>query len=556
MFFLDSDDWLEKKAIEKLVLKSNITNADIVIFPFFSYDEDKNIIVDNAWGSKLNFRKELYNKIFSYNDLTSKELISDKSLVVAWNKLYNRNFLLKNKLKFPENLRYEDNPFYYESIIKAKKIAVLNEKILYYRVNRNNSLQSSDYDNKNINDIVPIMKKINNIFIENKIESKYYNSFLEYQESEFLWRFELMNRNCENFLKEIKKYNSEEIFKSFLKRINYKTDVKKYSKNKNPDITVIIPVYNTDKYIEECILSIINQTIKNIEIIFIDDCSTDNSNKIIINYALFDKRIKLLHNTVNKGPGYSRNKGLDSAHGEFVIFMDPDDMYYKDNVLETLLMAVKENKVSIACGNIGVIDSNYRNSNQILTYNGFNVKENRIYDFKEYNIWPSWGFTRCIFNIKLINDNNIKFPEIYNYEDPIFFTKAMIKAKKFVGVPEIVYLYRYIPKKRKVCFKNIEETLDSTDSLLNVFKTNELEINYKFEYEHLVNYCFETVIDYIREKQEKYDILFDKVNNILLNIDENMLKSTNYPIYKNIKEMKISWKSKIKKIIRKIIRYE
>ena len=55
-------------------------------------------------------------------------------------------------------------------------------------------------------------------------------------------------------------------------------------------------------------------------------------------------------------------------------------MYYKDNVLETLLMAVKENKVSIACGNIGVIDSNYRNSNQILTYNGFNVKENRIYD--------------------------------------------------------------------------------------------------------------------------------------------------------------------------------
>ena len=163
------------------------------------------------------------------------------------------------------------------------------------------------------------------------------------------------------------------------------------------------------------------------------------------------------------------------------------------------------------------------------------------------------GFEEVVI---LINDNNIKFPEIYNYEDPIFFTKAMIKAKKFVGVPEIVYLYRYIPKKRKVCFKNIEETLDSTDSLLNVFKTNELEINYKFEYEHLVNYCFETVIDYIREKQEKYDILFDKVNNILLNIDENMLKSTNYPIYKNIKEMKISWKSKIKKIIRKIIRYE
>ena len=95
-------------------------------------------------------------------------------------------------------------------------------------------------------------------------------------------------------------------------------------------VSVIIPVYNTDKYLSHCLDSLINQTINKIEIICVNDCSSDNSKEIIKEYALKDKRIILVDNKIKHGAGISRNIGLNIAKGDYVFFMDSDD-YISNN---------------------------------------------------------------------------------------------------------------------------------------------------------------------------------------------------------------------------------
>ena len=99
-----------------------------------------------------------------------------------------------------------------------------------------------------------------------------------------------------------------------------------------PKVSVIIPCYNTEKYLKECLDSVINQTLKDIEIICINDGSTDNSLEILKEYAQKDERIKLIDRE-NKGVAKSRNEGIRKVTGQFVCFMDPDD-YYKFFVLQ------------------------------------------------------------------------------------------------------------------------------------------------------------------------------------------------------------------------------
>ena len=102
-----------------------------------------------------------------------------------------------------------------------------------------------------------------------------------------------------------------------------------------------MPVYNSEKYIKKSIQSIKNQTLKEIELICIDDCSTDNSLKVIKDFQEKDERIKRLNNKQNKGPGESRNRGIEKAKGEFILFVDSDDWLEKE-ACEILYKKAKE----------------------------------------------------------------------------------------------------------------------------------------------------------------------------------------------------------------------
>ncbi len=542
--FLDSDDWIDVNAYLELYNVAEKNSNDIVIFPFYSYDEKAEKVLKKSWGSQLAFDKKLFTGVFNYQEIASEDFISDKAPVVAWNKLYNLKFLKSNNLLFPENIRYEDNPFYYECMIKAKRISLLSKKLLYYRINRADSLQASSYDNKNVLDIVGIMKIINEMLNANDVNSAIKSTFLKYMLNEFHWRYELMDTYREEFVNRIKNSISENEFMEFLKITNYKYknfNIKNYEAVKKPKISVVVPVYNVEKYIEDCIKSITEQTLKEIEIIFIDDYSLDASIKIVENYAKYDKRIRIFYNSSNLGTGLSRNTGLREAKGEFVSFMDPDDLYASKDTLERMFTCAKENSVLAVCGNIRLVDDDYSYDDldyETGTYNGYNVVDDGLLTFNEYNVWPSWGFTRFIYNLKLIKEKNIYFPNARNYEDPLFFVNFMINIDKFYGISDNVYLYRQVKKIRKSNSDSILETLLSIENILEIYYEKQLFIHYAYEYKNLINFINNNCLSYIKNRRKQYKEIIMLINEILEKVNHKIIyENCDYNIYKSFKEI-------------------
>ncbi|BBA52809.1 putative glycosyltransferase [Fusobacterium varium] len=114
-----------------------------------------------------------------------------------------------------------------------------------------------------------------------------------------------------------------------------------------PLVSIITPVYNAEEFLEETILSVLNQEYVNWELILIDDCSSDKSNEIIEQYLKKDKRIKYLKNKKNSGPAITRNNGINISKGNYIAFLDSDDLWYKDKLKNQInFMLEKDLKIS------------------------------------------------------------------------------------------------------------------------------------------------------------------------------------------------------------------
>lgn len=188
-------------------------------------------------------------------------------------------------------------------------------------------------------------------------------------------------------------------------------------------VSVIIPVYNTEKYLEKCLDSVCNQTLSDIEIICIDDCSTDNSLNILKEYAHRDRRIKLIKFEENKGPAVARNLGITEASGEYIAFLDSDDYPEKSDFYERLYNSAIENDADITKGA-------YKNSDDGYVDETINKKI-----LQDKNNFCS-TYCSAIFRHNFIKKNEIKFPELKDMEDPVFAFKCALNANKVEVVPE------------------------------------------------------------------------------------------------------------------------
>jgi len=206
-------------------------------------------------------------------------------------------------------------------------------------------------------------------------------------------------------------------------------------------ISIVIPVYNVEKYLRECLNSVINQTLQDIEIICIDDGSTDSSLQILQEYAQNDSRINIIKN-YNQGVAISRNIGINEAKGEYICFIDSDDYYPSSDVLEILYKNAKEQNVFICGGELAEFNNDDYKLKQEFSkeQRGFLFEKNELIRYIDYQF--DYGFYRFIYNSEFIKTNNIYFPNYKRFEDPPFMVKAMILAEKFYAVHKIVYAYR------------------------------------------------------------------------------------------------------------------
>lgn len=208
-----------------------------------------------------------------------------------------------------------------------------------------------------------------------------------------------------------------------------------------PRVSVIIPVYNTEKYLRECLDSVINQTLRDIEIICINDGSTDNSLEILKEYATKDERIKIIDKK-NEGVATARNIGIKRTSGEYVIFIDPDDYYPANDILEILYNKTIENQVNICGGEFAC----FTNSNPTLvqdfgnSFEGYLFPQEGLINYIDYQF--DYGYHRFIYNREFLIKNKIFYPKYKRFQDPPFFVNAMICAGKFYGVHKISYAYR------------------------------------------------------------------------------------------------------------------
>lgn len=240
----------------------------------------------------------------------------------------------------------------------------------------------------------------------------------------------------------------------------------------NPLISVIIPVYNAEQYLKECLDSVINQTLKDVEIISINDGSTDNSLSILQDYARKDDRIKILDKK-NEGVGKARNDGILNSCGEFVIFMDPDDFYPTADILETLYSAAKKHDVLICGGEFSHYRDGVLYQDFSASFLGYLFDHDALIEYKDYQF--DYGYHRFIYNRKFLVNNNIFYPNYKRYQDPPFFVNAMIQAKKFYALHKITYGYRIGHNNVKWTKEKVYDNLCGLYDVLEYAARNKLE---------------------------------------------------------------------------------
>ena len=212
---------------------------------------------------------------------------------------------------------------------------------------------------------------------------------------------------------------------------------------KEPFFSIVITAYNTEKYIKQCICSVINQKLGNCEIIIVDDCSSDNTVKIA---EEFSNRVKIIKSQSNMGVWHSRNQALNIARGDYVFFLDGDD-WIADNALDLAYKELSKNGVDVLFCPYVVF---WQNKNKYRYFNPkYRLKKlrklKRPFDKKTpAKILYSTNYEVCtkFYKRSFLLENNIKFKELKYAEDLPFYYEVLFFAKSFSYLKKPCYFYR------------------------------------------------------------------------------------------------------------------
>lgn len=192
-------------------------------------------------------------------------------------------------------------------------------------------------------------------------------------------------------------------------------------------VSIIIPVYNVENYLEKALESVCVQTLKDIEIICINDCSTDNSIKILKKYKAQDERIKIIHLKQKHNPGFARNLGISNAKGDYLMFLDSDDWLAK-------------NACEIAYNHINNSKADVSSFNYYIYYE--KIGKIKLKDCENKSLFFAGIVWKNIYNTSFIKNNNILFGNVHVGEDNIFYIKSIMLANSITFINKPLYYYR------------------------------------------------------------------------------------------------------------------
>jgi len=231
----------------------------------------------------------------------------------------------------------------------------------------------------------------------------------------------------------------------------------------HPKVSIIVPVYNVEKYLAKCIDSILVQTFTDLECILVNDCSTDTSPKICEDYAMQDSRIKIIHKKNNEGLPLARKTGFENSTGDYIQFVDSDDWIEPDMTKKLYTSAIN------SCADIVTCDF-YIDSTEGYKY-GFQIIDTD-------NNFNNFGFIHCCYTVNKIFRKNIirsiNFPLKGNFEDRVITQQAIFYAKKIVHVPYPLYHYiiRQGSMSREISIVKYAEWRDNILLTINFLRKN------------------------------------------------------------------------------------
>ena len=305
----------------------------------------------------------------------------------------------------------------------------------------------------------------------------------------------------------------------------------------NIKVSVIIPVYNVEPYLKECLDSVINQTLKEIEIICVDDFSPDNSHKILEEYAKKDNRIKIIKHKENQGLGPARNTGIKNSNGEYISFIDSDD-YIKNDFIENLYNTAKK------------YDSDITSTLNIILF-GENIEKNKKKIFRHTEGKSSvsieddkWYTDECmsvtvwnrIYKKDFLIKNDLFFMNIKSgAEDEELYQRILLVNKKTSYNHKAIYYYR---KRNNSIMGTISKDLNNAINTIALM-LNSIEF-YKKQKAESIKYLYARTFNLVLirfnitvYKEDFYKHLYDFTNQITL--EKEIAGEINYAQYQIIK---------------------
>ena len=244
----------------------------------------------------------------------------------------------------------------------------------------------------------------------------------------------------------------------------------------HPDISVIIPVFNAQAYLLECLESVLGQEEVLLQVICVDDGSTDESLRILEEIAQVDPRLNVVAQ-LNGGAGIARNRGIEQACGKYLAFIDPDDYYPSSTVLAKLYTAALENEAKM-CG--GSFVSFLPSGEQKTTYYGseapYTITEEGFRSIAEDQF--DYGWIRFIYSRDLFIDGHLRFPGYRWYEDPVFFVDAVALSGAYYTIENPTYCYREDYKEAQWNAVKIRDMLAGIEHNLRFAAENDLNMLY------------------------------------------------------------------------------
>lgn len=488
--FWDSDDYFELDTLKAEFEECEKYNADICLCGAERFDDTTGKITKMPHALAVPSEVKIPFNSTSFNDIF---YVTNPA---PWNKMFSADFIRKLDLKFQSLKSANDVFFLFSALALAKKIVKVDEVFIHYRWGQNINLQSKIAENPDIacQAYLAVKNRLKSEPFWNDIEM----SFCNYVLGSIFYNFDRLHGSEDGTQKLIEsisnKYWHEFSFdskkmESFKKPALYRELAKKvvpvpvyihensaYSKGKMPLVSIIIPAYNSQDYLAECIESAQKQTLKNIEIICVNDGSFDNSLKMMEDFAAKDKRITVISQK-NKGQSAARNFAMNYVHGKYVLFLDSDDMI-KNDTAEKLSKFSEKNNLDILFFDADSFFETKELEEKHAVFKDYYHGKEEIDEVLSgpdlfIQLRTNWDYrpSPCLQLIRTehILQNGIKFYEGIIHEDNLFTFENILMAKKAAKKNWSFYLRRVHEDSTmttKVSFRNVYGYLKTYEGMM------------------------------------------------------------------------------------------